>query len=109
MREAGIPHLVAGEGPVDLDLALHLLHEHLGVETVVATGGGRLSGALLRAGLVDEVDVEVLPAAIGGRGTPALFDAPPLLPHQSPTRLRLLSADVVDDDHLRLRYAVSRD
>jgi riboflavin biosynthesis pyrimidine reductase len=109
LRGAGIPYLVAGEGPVDLDLALRLLHEQLGVETVVATGGGRLGGALLRAGLVDEVDVEILPAAIGGRGTPALFDAPPLLPHESPTRLHLIAADVVDDDHLRLRYAVSRD
>jgi riboflavin biosynthesis pyrimidine reductase len=109
LRAAGIPYLVAGEGPVDLDLALRLLHEHLGVETVVATGGGRLSGALLRAGLVDEVDVEVLPAAVGGRGTPALFDAPPLLPDEWPTRLRLLTADVLEDDHLRLRYAVSRE
>lgn len=108
LREAGIPYLVAGDGPVDLDLALRLLHEHLGVETVVATGGGRLSGALLRAGLVDEVDVEVLPAAIGGQGTPSLFDAPPLRADEVPTRLRLLAADVVADDHLRLRYAVSR-
>jgi 2,5-diamino-6-(ribosylamino)-4(3H)-pyrimidinone 5'-phosphate reductase len=109
LRRSGIPYLVAGEGPVDLGLALQLLHERLGVETVVATGGGRLGGALLRAGLVDEVDVEILPAAIGGRGTPALFDGTPLLRHQWPTRLRLVSSDVTDEGHVRLRYAVVRD
>lgn len=108
LREQGIPYLVAGAGPVDLALALRLLRTELGVTTVVATGGGRLSGALLRADLVDEVDLEVLPAAIGGRGTPSLFDAEPLGPDEWPTRLRLLSHDATEDGHLRLRYAVDR-
>ena len=80
MRDAGIPYLVAGDGPVDLGEALELLSSELGARTVVCTGGGRLGGALLRAELVDEVDVEYLPAVIGGRGTPSLFDAPPLGP-----------------------------
>lgn len=108
LREQGIPYLVAGDGPVDLTAALRLLRSELGVRTVVATGGGRLSGALLRAGLVDEVDLEVLPAAIGGRGTPALFDGPPLGTDEWPTRLRLVQHQVCHDDHLRLRYAVER-
>ena len=108
LRQAGIPYLVVGEGPVDLDEALQLLWGELGVRTVVCTGGGQLGGALLRAGLVDEIDVEILPAAIGGRGTPALFDAEPLRSSEDPTQLRLLSCDVGDDDHLRVRYAVRR-
>jgi riboflavin biosynthesis pyrimidine reductase len=108
LRERGIPYLVAGVGPVDLALALELLHTELGVKTVVSTGGARLSGALLRAGLIDEVDVEVLPAAIGGRGTPSLFDADPLGPGEWPTKLRLLSHEASEAGHLRLRYAVDR-
>lgn len=108
LREHGIPYLVAGTGPVDLALALRLLGSELGVTTVVATGGGRLSGALLRADLIDEVDLEVLPAAIGGRGTPSLFDGEPLGPDAWPTRLRLLGHDATGDGHLRLRYAVDR-
>lgn len=107
LRDAGIPHLVVGEGPtVDLAVALAELHRCLGVLTVVATGGGRLGGALLRAGLVDEVDLELLPAVIGGRGTPALFDAPPLGPTEAPVPLHLLSAEVTGRGHVRLRYAV---
>lgn len=106
LRARGIPYVVAGNGPVDLPLALTRLATALGVRTVVATGGGRLGGALLRAGLVDEVDVEFLPAVIGGRGTPSLFDAPPLGPDEAPVRLQLCGQEVTAEGHLRLRYAV---
>lgn len=106
MRGASVPYLVAGDEHVDLGLALNLLAEELGVRTVVCTGGGLLTGALLRMGLIDEIDLEVLPAAIGGSGTPALFDGAPLGEGQLPTRLELVSHEVTDGGHLRLRYAV---
>lgn len=106
LRERGIPHLVVGDRHVDLPRALDLLAERLGVRTVVCTGGGRLGGALLRHGLVDEVDLEVLPAVVGGRGTPALFDAAPLGPDEQPTALELLDAEPHDGGLLRLRYRV---
>lgn len=108
LRERGIPYLVLGDRHVPLGEALDVLAERLGVETVVCTGGGRLGGALLRQGLVDEVDVEVLPWAIGGRGTPALFDAAPLAPEEWPTRLRLLTTEALLDGRVRLRYEVVR-
>ena len=108
LRERGIPYLVVGARQVALGPALELVHDLLGVRTVVCTGGGRLGGALLREGLVDEVDVELLPWVIGGRGTPALFDAVPLAPDQSPTRLQLASHEVVDDGRIRLRFDVVR-
>lgn len=106
LRERGIPYLVFGDSHVDLPAAMSLLRSELGVRTVVCTGGGRLGGALLRAGLVDEVDVEILPAVIGGRGTPALFDAPPLEPDEWPHRLDLLSVEQLAGGRLRLRYTV---
>lgn len=108
LRERGIPYVVVGARHVGLGAALELVHDLLGVRTVVCTGGGRLGGALLREGLVDEVDVELLPWVVGGKGTPALFDAVPLEPDEWPTRLELLSSDVLDDDRIRLRYAVVR-
>lgn len=106
LRERGIPYLVLGDQHVPLAGALETLGTRLGVSTVVCTGGGRLGGALLREGLVDEIDVEILAWAIGGRGTPALFDAEPLRPEEWPTRLRLLSAEPLDDGRVRLRYDV---
>lgn len=75
---------------------------------MVCTGGGRLGGAMLRAGRVDEIDIDVLPVAIGGRGTPALFDAPPLEADEWPVPLALLSAQPLPHGALRLRYSVVR-
>jgi riboflavin biosynthesis pyrimidine reductase len=106
LRERGIPYVVVGEGRVALGRALELLRERLGVETVVATGGGRLGGALLRQHLVDEIEVELLPWAVGGRGTPMLFDAEPLALDEWPIRLELLSCELVEHGRVRLRFRV---
>ncbi|NLI17408.1 MAG: deaminase [Actinomycetales bacterium] len=107
LRDRGIPYLVVGETRVALGRALELLRERLGVETVVSTGGGRLGGALLRQHLVDEIDVELLPWAVGGRGTPMLFDAAPLTVDQWPTRLELLGCETAGEGRVRLRYRVA--
>ena len=61
------------------------------------------------AGLVDEIQVLILPAAIGGLGTPTLFDGPELADGESPTRLRLLFAHGETDGMLWLRYEVIRE
>jgi len=106
LRARGVPYLVVGHDHVALAEALSVLADRLDVRTVVSTGGGRLSGALLRQHLVDEIDLELLPVAIGGRGTPALFDAAPLASDEWPTRLELLSSEALKDGRVRLRYRV---
>ncbi|WP_144016663.1 RibD family protein [Beutenbergia cavernae] len=108
LRREGICYLVAGEERVDLAAALRRMRERLGVTTLVSTAGGGLNGALLRAGLVDELDLVVLPTAIGGAGTPTVFDGPVLPEGATPAALRLRSVRVEDDGVLRLRYLVER-
>ncbi len=107
-REA-IPYLVSGEGRVDLALALEKLHNLLGVERVLSTSPGRLGAALLKAGLVDEINIEFFPAIIGGYRTPTLFDSPELAPDELPHRLRLLSTQTQADGRVWLRYEVLPD
>lgn len=107
LRDRGIPYLVVGHQHVALGRALELVGTLLGVQTVVSTGGGRLGGALLRQGLVDEVDLELLPWVIGGRGTPALFDCAPLDAAEWPTRLELIEHEVLPDGRIRSRYSVA--
>ena len=80
----------------------------LGVECVLSTGGGRLNGALLRAGLVDEVNVEFLPALIGGTDTPSLYDSPRIGPDEQPAHLKLISCQVQAKGRVWLRYEVVR-
>lgn len=107
LRRENIPYLVAGTDRVDLGEALRLLGEKLGVTRVLASGGGGINGALLRAGLVDEIHLLVLPAAIGGKGTPSVFDGPALGPGELPVPLRLLSAQPQGDGSIRLHYEVA--
>lgn len=106
LQHESIPYLVAGEERVDLHLALEKMKSQLGVACVLSTAGGRLNGALLRAGLVDEINVEFLPAVIGGFETPSLFDSPTLGPGEWPTRLELISCQVQAGGRVWLRYRV---
>ncbi len=103
-----IPYLVAGTERVNLPAALDKLAAKLDVRTLVSTAGGKLNGALLRAGLVDEVNLDFFPALIGGADTPSLFDAPALGPEEQPTRLERLSCEPLPDGHVRLRYRIIR-
>lgn len=106
LRRERVPYLVAGAERVDLRGALEKMRASLGVTCVLSTGGGRLNGALLRAGLIDEINIDFCPAVIGGFQTPSLFDSPELGPDEWPARLRLLSTQTRADGHVWLRYEV---
>jgi len=108
LQREEIPYLVAGEGHVDLGLALEKMKARLGVTCVLSTAGGKLNGALLRAGLVDEMNVEFLPAVIGGFETPSLFDSPALERDELPARLELISAQAQVGGRVWLRYRVGQ-
>lgn len=100
----GVPHLVVGSERVDLAAALGELGERCGVGTVRVDAGGGLNGALLRAGLVDEVSVVVAPLLVGTAVGPArhVVDG---LPEADARRLELTSVERLRDGHVWLRYA----
>ena len=54
------------------------------LEVPYLVAGGGINGALLRAGLVDEIQMIWFPTVIGGAGTPSAFDGDPLTPGQTP-------------------------
>ena len=108
LRSEDIPYLVAGDGPVDLGMALRTMKDKLGVTCVVSEAGGGLNGALLRSGLVDELYLMLLPSLVGGLGTPTVFDGVPLQLGQLPARLRLLDARVTTDGIVSLHYEIDR-
>jgi riboflavin biosynthesis pyrimidine reductase len=74
----------------------------------VSTSPGKLGGALLRAGLIDEVNILLLPALIGGTETPTLFESSELKPNEWPTQLELVWTRVQSDGRIWLRYKVAR-
>lgn len=107
LQRENIPYLVVGEDRVDLKCAMETLHAKLGAKCVLSEAGGKLNGALLRAGLVDEISIDFCPGIIGGFDVPSLFDSPALKAEDRPTRLKLISAEFRSDDHIWLRYDVA--
>lgn len=106
LQRENIPYLVAGKKQIDLALALKKLKSKLKVNCVISTSPGKLGGALVRAGLVDEIDIEFFPAIIGGFETPSLFESPNLKSNEWPTQLKLVSVQTQTDGRVWLRYHV---
>ena len=104
LRERGVSYLLAGARDVDLPLALEKVGERFGVRTLLLEGGGRINGGMLRAGLIDEVSLLVVPVADGRIGTPALFDIDG--DDVMPRSLALEAVERRADGVLWLRYRV---
>jgi len=65
LAAAGATVLVCGDDDVDLPLALDRLAE-LGHEQVLCEGGPQLLHSAVTAGVVDEFDISIAPALVGG-------------------------------------------
>lgn len=102
LRDRGVSYLLAGERTVDLSLALEKVAVLFGVRTLMLEGGGRINGAMLRAGLIDEVSLLLAPVVDGRVGTAALMDLEGggVTPH----RLALQSVERRGSDMVWLRY-----
>ncbi len=106
LRDRGIGHLSAGVEQVDLTAGLATIASALDADTVVADSGGTFNAALLRAGLVDEIDIVTLPGLVGGLGTPSIMDGDPLGRDELPLRLELLDCRPTPQGLVRTRYRV---
>jgi riboflavin biosynthesis pyrimidine reductase len=84
---------------------LATLRERHGVRTLLCEGGPTLFGALLRAGLVDELFLTIAPLLTGGGREPAI-SAGPAAPRLLDARLRWL---LEHEGTLYARYALGHD
>ncbi|MFR3332312.1 MAG: RibD family protein [Odoribacter splanchnicus] len=87
LENAGISYIAVGNGRTDLVRAMDILTREFGVERLVICGGGRINGAFLEAGLLDEVSLQIGAGIDGREGMTAVFDGitdnkrPPVLLH----------------------------
>ncbi|USI74928.1 dihydrofolate reductase family protein [Sphingomonas morindae] len=111
LRADGVGYIFAGQDRLDLAAALATLEAELGLDRLLLEGGGTVNGAFLRAGLVDEISLVLVPAVDGSGDAPSLFDAPAGSDHAAPPigRIALTHQDQLPGGLLWLRYAVSRD
>ena len=107
LRRECIPYLIGGQEHADLAGALNKLYAMLGVRVMCLAGGGTLNGAMLRAGLIDEIHLILQPLLIGGHRTPSLADCVDLPSDKQPAVLQLVSAQVQEGGYLWLHYKVT--
>jgi 2,5-diamino-6-(ribosylamino)-4(3H)-pyrimidinone 5'-phosphate reductase len=105
LERRGIGHLLAGEDRVDLAAALEQLHLRYGVQSIRTDCGGALNGALLAAGLVDELALIINPSIAADPGSPCLVDLPHAVPGAG-LPLSLLELDRLSDGAVWLRYGL---
>ncbi len=106
LSERHVEYVVAGDDHVDLRAALEELNARYGVELVRVDSGGSLNGALLRAGLVDEVSLLIDPCLVGGTTPRSVFRAADLNSSDGVIQLRLVHFEKVKGDVVWLRYEV---
>ena len=107
LRREAIPYLLAGSPRVDLAAALAKMRDRLGVTCVLSEAGGGLNGALLHAGLVDELHIITVPAVVGGSDTPSILDGPPLHRGSAPVRLHAVNVTVGSHGSVWAHYEVA--
>jgi riboflavin biosynthesis pyrimidine reductase len=109
LRSCGVSYVVCGKKSVDLPAALEQLTQHFGIRTLLLEGGGLINGAMLQAGLVDEVSLILQPGIDGRSGIATVFDGIADDAKQEDfraTRLKLQSVERQNNDALWLRYEV---
>ena len=107
LRAKGISHIITGADGIDLADAISKLGEHFGVRTLLLEGGGHINGAFLRAGLIDEVSILLVPGIDGRSGIASVFDG--VDPAESTAvALKLKSVEQRTGGILWLRYEVPR-
>jgi len=108
LRAEGVSYLFAGRQELDLPLLLETLSRELGVKRLLLEGGGRANGSFLRAGLVDELSLTIVPAVDGAKGAPHVFDSETELagPTAPVTAMTLKDCQVLDGGAVWLRYEI---
>ena len=98
LAQAGVRVLVCGDDDVELPAALDAL-ARLGHEQVLSEGGPQLLAAALTAGVVDELDLSIAPALVGGEAR--------LLGSALPGVVHLELGQLLEEDGMLFaRYAV---
>jgi 2,5-diamino-6-(ribosylamino)-4(3H)-pyrimidinone 5'-phosphate reductase len=90
LRAAGVSYLFCGRKHVNVTTALRKIGKALGVRKLLLEGGGTFNGAVLKAGLIDEISQVVVPVIDGGTGVTGMCDIPGAAPRKSAAHLRLL-------------------
>jgi riboflavin biosynthesis pyrimidine reductase len=106
LRGEGVSYVFAGRHELDLALLLETLNRELGIKRLLLEGGGKANGSFLRAGLIDELSLAIVPTVDGARGGPYVFDSETEMtgPTAPVTAMTLKSCETLEGGAIWLRY-----
>jgi len=108
LRADGVSYIFAGKTEIDLAAALETLNRELGIERLMLEGGGGANGALLRAGLVDELSLVICAVIDGSTGGPIVFNSGDKDLGPAPLeQMTLTSHEVLENGAVWLRYKLT--
>ncbi len=106
LRSAGVSYLFCGRDHVNIATALRKIRHVLGVRKLLLEGGGTFNGAVLKAGLIDEISQVIVPVIDGGAGVTGICDIPGKTPRSAAATLRVLSHEKLRGGVNWFRYRV---
>jgi riboflavin biosynthesis pyrimidine reductase len=111
LREDGVSYLFAGPDGSDLRGALETLGKTFALRTLLLEGGGRINGAFLKEGLIDEISLLVYPAIDGLAGVASIFEFIGRIDEQPAAgqSLRHISTETLEGGVVWLRYRVEKE
>jgi riboflavin biosynthesis pyrimidine reductase len=108
LRSRNVSYIFGGRTSLDLKKVLGKLAAKFPIKRLTLQGGGSVNGSFLKAGLIDELRLLVVPIADGATATPTVFDVEPGYTERKAAKLKLRSAKVVNRDFVMLEYTVSQ-
>jgi 2,5-diamino-6-(ribosylamino)-4(3H)-pyrimidinone 5'-phosphate reductase len=105
LRSKNVSYLIGGKREIDLRLVLRKLGKLFPIKRLSLQGGGKINGSFLKAGLIDELILLLMPIGDGSLGTPTLFDTEQGYTRRPAMHFRLKSAKPVQNGALLLHYA----
>lgn len=73
LKQNGISYVVL-DNATDLTSAVKAIHRYFGINSISLQGGGIIDGAMLAAGLLDELSLVVYPGIDGNSLSPSVFE-----------------------------------
>lgn len=106
LRSVQVSYIFAGRNEIDLMVALRKLRKLFGIKRARIDGGGTVNGSFLKARLIDEMSLVLMPIADGAMQTPSVFDAEVGHTRRLATHLQLQSVKKLERGALWIRYKV---
>jgi 2,5-diamino-6-(ribosylamino)-4(3H)-pyrimidinone 5'-phosphate reductase len=106
LQRKQVSYIFAGKTEIDLAKAMKKLRKLFGIKVARIDGGGGVNGSFLKAGLIDELSLVLMPIADGAMEVPTVFDAERGHTKRRATHLKLKSVKHLKNGSLWIRYKV---